>query len=217
MGLDFAAAWPYLPDLLRALSMSVYITVLGFVVGALFGTPLALAKSGDIRVLSWVSRIYIETFRNTPLLVQLYLLYFGLGQLGLNLNPFTSAFVGLTLNNAAYTAEIFRAGFESVPAGLREASSALGMGKIQTFRYVVFKPALRNVLPALTNQLIILFLFSSVASIISFNELTNELRELVSRTQLTLALFAYGAILYYAVSALVAIASRLAERTLFRW
>lgn len=217
MGLDFAAAWPYLPDLLRALSMSVYITVLGFVVGALFGTPLALAKSGDIRVLSWVSRIYIETFRNTPLLVQLYLLYFGLGQLGLNLNPFTSAFVGLTLNSAAYTAEIFRAGFESVPAGLREASSALGMGKIQTFRYVVFKPALRNVLPALTNQLIILFLFSSVASIISFNELTNELRELVSRTQLTLALFAYGAILYYAVSALVAIASRLAERTLFRW
>lgn len=217
MGPDFAAALTYLPQLLRALANSVYITALGFVVGGLCGVPLALAKTGKSAVLSRASRIYIEAFRNTPLLVQLYLLYFGLGQIGIPLNPFWSTFVGLTLNNAAYTAEIFRAGFESVPVGLREASAALGMGPVQTFRYVVFTPALRNVLPALTNQLIILFLFSSVASIISFNELTNTLRELVSQTQLTLALFAFGAALYYLVSALVALASRLAEKFMFRW
>ncbi len=217
MGADFGAAAQYLPDLARALGTSAYITALGFVVGALLGIPLALAKSGDVPVLGWVSRAFIEVFRNTPLLVQLYLLYFGLGQIGLDVNPFLSTFIGLTLNNAAYTAEIFRAGFESVPVGLREASSALGMGPWQSFRYVVFKPALRNVLPALTNQFIILFLFSSVASIISFHELTNVVRELVSRTQLTLSLFAYAAALYYAVSALVAVGSRVAERTLFRW
>lgn len=217
MGPDFSAAVTYLPQLLRALATSVYITALGFVVGGLLGVPLSLAKSGKSVILSRASRIYIEAFRNTPLLVQLYLLYFGLGQLGINLNPFWSTFFGLTLNNAAYTAEIFRAGFESVPVGLREASGALGLGPFQTFRYVVLPPALRNVLPALTNQLIILFLFSSVASIISFNELTNALRELVSQTQLTLALFLLGAALYYAVSALVALASRLAEAILFRW
>lgn len=217
MGPDFSAALPYLPHLLHALAASVYITVLGLAIGALFGVPLALAKSGDVAVLNWASRVYIEAFRNTPLLVQLYLLYFGLGQVGLNLSPFWSAFAGLTLNNAAYTAEIFRAGFESVPIGLREASGALGLGPSQTFRYVVFKPAVRNVLPALTNQFIILFLFSSVASIISFNELTNALQELVSQTSLTLALFTFGAALYYTVSALIAMASRLAEKTLFRW
>ncbi|MGH3439301.1 MAG: amino acid ABC transporter permease [Sciscionella sp.] len=217
MSSNFAAVLPYLPSLLHALGMSVYITALGFVVGGLFGVPLAVVKSGNVRILSRASRIYIEVFRNTPLLVQLYLLYFGLGQLGINIGPFLSAFIGLTLNNAAYTAEIFRAGFESVPAGQREASAALGLGSWQTFRYIIFKPALRNVLPALTNQLIVLFLFSSVASVISFNELTNTLQELNSQTQLTLAIFAYGAALYYVVSALIALTSRVAEKTLFRW
>lgn len=217
MGLDFGAVVPYLPQLLRALGTSIYITALGFVVGGLFGVPLAVAKSGDNRVLQWASRFYIEAFRNTPLLVQLYLLYFGLGQFGVNLNPFWSALAGLSLNNAAYTAEIFRAGFDSVPVGLREASGALGMAPWQTFRYVIFKPALRNVLPALTNQLIVLFLFSSVASIISFNELTSALQDLNSRTELTLAIFTYGAALYYLSSVVIALASRVAERTLFRW
>jgi polar amino acid transport system permease protein len=215
--IDFSAAFPYLPELARGLATSVYITVLGFVVGGVLGVPLALAKSGKVPLVNQASRAYIELFRNTPLLVQLYLLYFGLGQIGIDVNPFFSAFIGLTLNNAAYTAEIFRAGFESVPVGLREASGALGMGPWQTFRYVVFKPALRSVLPALTNQFIILFLFSSVASIISLAELTNVLRELVSQTQLVIPLFIFVALLYYLPSAFVALGSRVAERTLFRW
>lgn len=215
--MDFLTASRYLPELLQALGMSVYITVLGFVVGSLLGIPLALAKSGTNPVFNWASRIYIEIFRNTPLLVQLYLFFFGLGQIGINLNAFMAAFIGLTLNNAAYTAEIFRAGLESVPTGSKEAAAALSLSGWQTFRYVMFKPAIRNVLPALTNQLIVLFLFSSVASVIALNELTNELTELVSRTQLTLALFAYGAAMYYVVSAILAGFSRLAERTLFRW
>ncbi|GAB3570253.1 amino acid ABC transporter permease [Spelaeicoccus albus] len=210
-------ALTYLPELIGALGSSVLVTALGFVVGGLLGIPLAIAKAGNVPVVGWLSRGFIELFRNTPLLVQLYLFYFGLGQLGLNVNPFFSTFIGLSLNNAAYTAEIFRAGFESVPTGQREASAALGMTSVQTFIYVVFKPALRNVLPALTNQLIILFLFSSVASIISYQELTNALRNIVSTTELTLPLFAIGAALYYVVSAIAALASRATERFAFRW
>lgn len=210
-------ALSYLPALLSALGKSAVITGLGFVVGSLLGIPLALAKSGKVTSISWVSRGFIEIFRNTPLLVQLYLFYFGLGQIGLDVSSFLSAFIGLSLNNAAYTAEIFRAGFESVPKGQREASAALGMTSFQTFVHVMFKPALRNVLPALTNQLIILFLFSSVASIISFHELTNLIQDIVSRTDLTLPLFAIGAALYYSCSALVGLGSRLAEKTAFRW
>lgn len=215
--MDFAIAVTYLPQLLQALGMSVIITVLGFAIGTILGLPLALAKAGKNPVANGASRVYIEVFRNTPLLVQLYLFYFGLGQLGINLNPFTSALIGLTLNNAAYAAEIFRAGLESVPIGLREAAAVLGLSRTQTLVHVVLKPAVRNVLPSLTNQFIVLFLFSSVASVISLNELTNEVNQLVSQTQLTIELFTLAAAMYYVVSAILAGLSRLAERTLFRW
>ena len=215
--MNFAIAATYLPQMLSALGMSVLIAVVGFIAGSILGVPLAIAKSGRNPVANWASRIYIEIFRNTPLLVQLYLFFFGLGQLGINLDPFTSALLGLTLNNAAYTAEIFRAGLESVPTGLHEAAAVLGLSRWQTLMHVSLIPALRNVLPALTNQFIVLFLFSSVASVISLNELTNEVNQLVSQTQLTIELFAFAAAMYYVVSAILAGASRLAERTLFRW
>lgn len=215
--MNFQIAAQYLPELLKALGTSVYVTAIGFIAGALVGMPLALAKTGNTAFLSWPSRAYIEVFRNTPLLVQLYLFYFGLGQIGINLSPIVSVVLGLALNNAAYTAEIFRAGLESVPNGLKEAATVLGLSRAQEFRYVLLKPAVRNTLPALTNQLIVLFLFSSVASVISLNELTNELNQLVSQTQLTLELFAFGAALYYAVSAVLALMSRVAEKTVFRW
>ena len=213
----FGDILPYLPVLLQALWISVYVTLIGFAAGSVAGVLISLARSSGVRALSAPAGVYIEIFRNTPLLVQLYLIYFGLGQVGINFNPFWSAVVGLTLNNAAYTAEIFRAGFESVPAGQREAASALGMSKVQNFRYVVLKPAVRNVLPSLTNQLIVLFLFSSVGSVIALPELTNELSNINSLTNRTLETFTYGAVLYYLVSVAMAMSSRLAEKTLFRW
>jgi polar amino acid transport system permease protein len=213
----FGDILPYLPVLLHALWISVYVTLIGFAAGSVAGVLISLARSSGVRALSAPAGVYIEIFRNTPLLVQLYLIYFGLGQVGINFNPFWSAVVGLTLNNAAYTAEIFRAGFESVPAGQREAASALGMSPVQNFRYVVLKPAVRNVLPSLTNQLIVLFLFSSVGSVIALPELTNELSNINSLTNRTLETFTYGAVLYYLVSVAMAMSSRLAEKTLFRW
>lgn len=213
----FGDILPYVPLMLKALWVSIYVTALAFFVGSVLGVFISLAKSGPSKVLRSISSAYIEVMRNTPLLVQLYLIYFGLGQIGLNLNPLESALLGMTLNNSAYTAEIFRGGFASVPTGLREAGSALGMSTMQTFRYVVFKPGLRGVFPALTNQLIILFLYSSVGSVISLDELTSALRDLNSQTLRTLEVFTYGAALYYLTSALIAAGSRLAERVMFRW
>jgi polar amino acid transport system permease protein len=213
----FGDILPYLPLLLEALWVSIYVTVAAFAAGSVLGVLLALAKAGRSRLLRVASSAYIEVMRNTPLLVQLYLIYFGLGQVGLNFNPLWAALVGMTLNNSAYTAEIFRGGFAAVPAGLHEAGAALGMSAAQTFRYVAFKPALRAVLPALTNQFIILFLYSSVGSVISLNELTSELMNLNSQTLRTLEVFTYGAALYYATSACIALASRLTERVAFRW
>src|SRR5665647_1743687 len=136
---------------------------------------------------------------------------------GVNLDPLWSALIALTINNGAYVAEILRAGFDSVPSGLREAAHALGMNSLQTFRYVVFTPGIRKVFPAMTNQFILLFLFSSVASVIALPELTNALMTVNSNTLRTFEVFTFGALLYYAVSSVLAIGSRVGEKRLFRW
>jgi len=215
--INFAAVLPYLPVMLKALGISIEVTVLSFFIGSVLGIFVYLGRRSSIVPLRWLAYAFLEVFRNTPLLVQLYLIYFGLPQVGINLDPFLSTLAGMTLNNAAYTSEIFRAGIESVPTGLLEAAGALGMRSSQTFRFIVLKPAIRNVLPALTNQFIVLFLFSSVGSVISLNELTSALSDLNARTLQTLEIFTIGGLLYYLSSAAIAGSSRLAERYLFRW
>lgn len=217
MTINFAAVLPYLPVMLKGLAISLEVTVLSFFIGSVLGIFVYLGRRSPLAPLRWLAHAFIEAFRNTPLLVQLYLIYFGLPQVGINLDPFWATLAGMTLNNAAYTAEIFRAGIESVPTGLLEAAGALGMRFLPTFRYVVLKPAIRNVLPALTNQFIVLFLFSSVGSVISLNELTSAIADLNQRTLRTLEIFTIGGILYFLASAVIAGSSRLAERYLFRW
>lgn len=217
MSFDLANTLQYVPTLLHALWVSVYVTIGSFFAGSVLGIFVYLGKSSTARPLRVLASSYVEVVRNTPLLVQLYIIYFGLSQFGFNFNPLWSALIGMTLNNSAYTAEIFRGGIEAVPHGLREAGSALGMRFDQTFRYIVLKPAIRNVLPALTNQFIVLFLFSSVGSVISLNELTSKMQDLNSETLRTFEIFTYGAIMYYLTSVLIAAASRFAERVLFRW
>lgn len=217
MTINFAAVLPYLPVMLKGLAISLEVTVLSFFIGSVLGIFVHLARRSRLAPLRWLGAAFVEVFRNTPLLVQLYLIYFGLPQVGINLDPFWATLAGMTLNNAAYTSEIFRAGIESVPTGLLEAAGALGMRFLPTFRYVVLKPAIRNVLPALTNQFIVLFLFSSVGSVISLNELTSALADLNQRTLRTLEIFTVGGILYFLASAVIAGSSRLAERYLFRW
>lgn len=213
----FGDLLPYTSQLLQALGTSVYITLIAMLVGSTFGVALYLGKAGRLRPVRMLSSAYIETFRNTPLLVQLYLIYFGLPELGLNLNPTWAGVVALTLNNAAYTAEIYRAGFESVPHGLVEAGRALGMKNRQVFRHVIFMPATRNVFPALTNQFILLFLASSIASIIGLPELMNAILNINSETYRTFEILATGGLLYFVVSGLLSLVSKAAEAFLFRW
>jgi polar amino acid transport system permease protein len=215
--INFAAVLPYLPVMLKGLGISLEVTVLSFFIGSVLGIFVHLGRRSPFAPVRWLGSAFVEVFRNTPLLVQLYLIYFGLPQVGINLDPFWSTLAGMTLNNAAYTSEIFRAGIESMPVGLLEAAGALGMRFTQTFRFIVLKPAIRNVLPALTNQFIVLFLFSSVGSVISLNELTSAINDLNQRTLRTLEIFTVGGILYFLASGVIAGSSRLAERYLFRW
>jgi len=208
---------PYLPLILQGLWVSIYVSVASFLAGTALGLVAYRAKAGRSPALRRMSSAYIEVIRNVPLLVVLYLIYFGLGQFGINLDPLWSTLIALTINNGAYVAEILRAGFDSVPGGLREAAQALGMSSRQTFRYVVFVPGIRKVFPALTNQFILLFLFSSVASVIALPELTNALMTVNSNTLRTFEVFTVGALLYYAVSSVLAVGSRVGEKRLFKW
>jgi polar amino acid transport system permease protein len=217
MTLYFGDLLPYGPLLLEALGTSLYLTVIAMFVGSAFGVLLYLGKTGPVRPLSVLSNAYIESFRNTPLLVQIYLIYFGSSQFGIHLDPISSGIIAMTLNNAAYTAEIYRAGFESVPNGLREAGRALGMHSRQIFRHALFMPATRNVFPALTNQFILLFLASSIASVIGLPELMNTVMNISSQTNRVIEILAVGGLMYYAASSLLAVASRFAERKLFAW
>lgn len=213
----FGDLLPYVPQLLQSLWVSLYLSLAAMAVGGALGVALYLGKTGDSRLGRVISSSYVEVFRNTPLLVQLYLIYFGLPEAGVNLNPTWAGLVALILNNAAYTAEIYRAGFESVPHGLVEAGRALGMGRKLVFRHIVFMPATRNVFPALTNQFILLFLASSIASIIGLPELMNTILNINAETYRTFEILAVGGLLYFAVSGILALGSRAVEHRLFGW
>src|SRR5690348_12183036 len=118
MSFDLANTLQYVPVLLHALWVSIYVTLGSFFAGSILGIVVYLGKASAPRPVRVLASAYIEVVRNTPLLVQLYIIYFGLGQFGFNFNPLWSALIGMTLNNSAYTAEIFRGGIEAVPRGL---------------------------------------------------------------------------------------------------
>lgn len=217
MNLYFGDILPYVPALLQALWVSVYVTLVGMLGGALFGVLLYLGKTSGVAPIRWFCTAYVEVFRNTPLLVQLYLIYFGSPQLGINLDPTWSALIGLTLNNAAYCAEIYRAGFQSVPMGLKEAGRALGLGGSQILRYVEFLPATKSVFPALTNQFILLFLASSIGTVIGLPDLMTEILDINSQTNRAIEVLTIGGLIYYLTAALIASTSRWSEKRIFAW
>lgn len=158
--------------------MSCIAMVLGFIV-AILG---AAAKTSGIRILRIVVGVYVEVIRNTPFLVQLYFIFFGLPAIGIRFSPNDAALLALVVNFGAYGTEIVRAGIDSIGRGQVEAALAIGMSRLQVLRYVVLKPALRTIYPALTSQFIYLMLASSVVSVISATDLTAAGNDLNSLT-----------------------------------
>lgn len=141
-------------------------------IGLVVGTACAVAATFGGRVVAAVVRAYVEVIRNTPFLIQLFLIYFGLPSLGVSLDPVPAALLGMSVNCAAYVAEIMRAGIMAVPAGQIEAARALGLRTGRIVRLVVLFPALRQAAPALGAQFVLVMLGSSVVSTISAEELT---------------------------------------------
>lgn len=176
---DVFAAWEFLLDgLLVTLALSLATMVLGFCLGLL----CACVKTyGGPRFKQGVT-VYIEAIRNTPLLVQIFLLYFGLPSLGLRLEGFDAALIALVINLGAYSTEIIRAGLEAIPRSQIEAGQSLGLTPWQIFRYIIVFPAIRSMYPALASQFILLMLATSVVSQISVQDLFHVGSIIQSRT-----------------------------------
>ncbi|HEV8676601.1 MAG TPA: amino acid ABC transporter permease [Methylomirabilota bacterium] len=168
---DPGAVWRGFPYLLEGAGLTVLISSTAMLLAIGLGLLVALLSQAGGRLGRGVVRAYIEVFRNTPLLIQIFIVYFGLPQVGLRLSPFLSGLSALTLYAAAYNAEIFRAGLEAVPRGQHEAARSTGLSPLQTARYVVVPQAVRICLPALGNNLISLVKNSALVSTIGMVEL----------------------------------------------
>jgi polar amino acid transport system permease protein len=173
------AAWPLL---LKGTWNTIELSVLSMLMGLLVAILCAWGKTAGPKPLRFLINAYIELIRNTPFLVQLFFFFFALPALGLRWTAYTAALTAMVVNLGAYATEIIRAGIESIPKGQIEAGLALNLKRHEIFRFVILKPALRTVYPALTSQFILLMLSSAVVSAISADDLTSVAVNLQSQT-----------------------------------
>jgi polar amino acid transport system permease protein len=196
---DVFASWEFLlQGLITTLSLSFATMVLGLVIGIL-GAAGRLYGPAPVR---HAVAAYVEAIRNTPLLVQLFLVFFGLPSLGIRLSAPTAAMIALTINLGAYATEIVRAGLLAVPRAQIEAGLALGLSGLQVFRYVVLVPALKMMFPALASQFILLMLATSIVSQISVEDLFHAASIIQSRTFRDFEVYTVIGVLYLALSLL---------------
>jgi len=207
--------WPkYLPPLLRGAVVTVELSVLAMGLAVVAGLVIVLIRLYGPLPLSWLAKAYVEVIRGTPLLIQLFLIYYGLPQLGLKLNAFAAAIFGLGMNYAASESENYRAGIQAVQHGQAEAALALGMSRWQSLRHVVLPQALRFVIPPVTNDFIAMFKDSSIVSVITMVELTKVYGMIANATYDYIGVGLMTAAIYFALSYPASIFANWLERKL---
>jgi polar amino acid transport system permease protein len=188
------------PDLLAGAWLTIQLSAGAMLLGLVVAIICAWIKTSGPKSLRIIVNGYIEIIRNTPFLVQIFFIFFGLPALGVRLSPNAAALLALVVNVGAYATEIIRAGIESIHKGQAEAGLALGLKPLQVFRYVILKPALRTVYPALTSQFILLMLTSSVVSAISADDLTSMANNIQSLTFTSFEVYLVVTLIYLAMS-----------------
>lgn len=177
-GNTFRKSMPYV---LGGLSLTLRLAVVSEVFILTVGLIIAMARISRVRVLRVLAIIYIDVIRGMPLLLQILIVYYGLAYLGFKLDPFVAGVAALTICYAAYEAEIFRAGIESIHKGQMEAARSLGMGYLKAMRYVILPQAIRNVIPPLSNEFIALLKDTALLSVIALAEVTRRATEMMGK------------------------------------
>ena len=197
-----------LPLLLRGALVTLQLTALSVVIGMIAGSLIGMTRLSQVLPIRWAAMAYIDFFRGTPLLVQIFMIYFGLPAIAQELgfpfsfNRWTAAVVALSLNSAAYIAEIVRAGIQSIESGQAEAAQSLGLSSAQTMRYVIFPQAFRRMLPPLGNQFISMLKDTSLVSIIGFEELLRNGQLVVAQNYRAFEIYAGVAVIYLCLTLL---------------
>ncbi|SEJ53159.1 polar amino acid transport system permease protein [Variovorax sp. OK605] len=197
---DFGAVLSEWPLLLRGVAWTVGLTAVGTVLGMAVGTFCAWARSGGPRWLRLVVGTYVELIRNTPFIVQLFFIFFGLPAAGVKLSPEVASVIAMVMNLGAYSTEIIRAGIEATPKGQIEAAVSLALSKAQVFLRVVLPPALKKVWPAMVSQIVIVMLGSAVCGQISTEELSYAANLIQSRNFRAFEAFIVATLIYLALS-----------------
>ncbi len=198
--------------LLLGVEMTIIVTIGGFAMAVSLGLVGAIMRTARFRMLRAVGTAYVDVFRAVPVLTQLFIIYFGLAELGIRLAPVTAAIIGFGINGGAYLTEVFRAGIEAIHKGQTEAALSIGMTRIQALRIIILPQAMRVILPPLGNFAIGLLKDTSVASSVAAPELTFRARMLVDQTYLSTQIYLMVAVLYLMMSLPLAHLVRRLER-----
>jgi polar amino acid transport system permease protein len=198
--LSFSFIVRYWNLIVRGIWLTVQICLIATALGLSIGTILAGLQTTKLPIFTAPIRVYVESIRNTPFLVQLFFFFFGLSSMGIKIDANTAALIALSINTGAYATEIIRAGIESISKGQIDAGYALGLSRLQIFKDIILMQAVMAVYPSITNQFILFMLGSSVVSVIGAQELTFTANYLQSRTFRSFEVYLFITVVYFGLS-----------------
>jgi len=196
MAEKFALVGKYMPSILFSCIIVIQLTILTILISWVFGLFAGIGKASRYKFFSYPSRFYIWFVRGTPTLIQIYVVYFGLPQFGIQLSPFTAGVLALGVNSGAYVAEIFRSGLNAIPKGQMESAKALGMTYFQSMKRIILPQVVRIILPAITNEGITMLKNTSLLSTITVLELTLQTQVVIARTFRPFEFYIVASLLY---------------------
>ncbi|MGB8699479.1 MAG: amino acid ABC transporter permease [Thermosynechococcaceae cyanobacterium] len=205
---SFEIIWTAIPALLQGALVTLQIAALSVGLGMAGGSLIGIARLSPLLPVRWLTRAYVDFFRGTPLLVQIFMIYFGIPALAqsfgmtLRFDRLIAAVTALSLNSAAYIAEIVRAGIQSIEVGQTEAANSLGMNPVQTMRYIIFPQALRRMIPPLGNEFITLLKDTSLVAVIGFEELFRRGQLIVADNYRSFEIYTAVALVYLVLTLL---------------
>jgi len=206
----------YVDQLPFAIGMTLLISVQTILLSLVLGMIGALGRLSDRFVLRFLTAAYVEVFRNIPVLVLLYIVFFGMAQVGLRISNYYSGLIALTLNSSAYMIEIFRSGLIAIPRGQYLAAQSQGMTQLQMFRYVIFPQVIRIVYPPMGNQFIAIVIGSSLAAVIGVQEVANWMFSVGNDTFRYMESFLVAGLIYVALAQAINISRLILGRLLMR-
>ncbi|RZT99260.1 amino acid ABC transporter membrane protein 1 (PAAT family) [Advenella incenata] len=213
---NFAGLLPYWHTFLEGALLTLELTLASTVFGLAIGIFCSIGTRSRYRWINRVCAVYVETIRNTPFLVQIFIFYFGLSSIGLQMPAAVAAVIAMVINVGAYSSEIIRAGMDAIPRGQIEAAECLGLSRPRIYWHVIMLPAFEKVYPSITSQFILMMLMSSITSQISTEELTAVANNVQSETFLSLESYIVVAALYLLLAVVLRVLFWLAEQLLFR-